>query len=262
MATQDDTSQESRALPMLGIVDRDRAFLTVLGRRVEDAGWRWEPVPPPIQPDALAQRQLDAVVVDLALVGSRPWSWLNAICRLRPDLPIIVCTAASTVAQRVYGLSIGADDWLAKPCHPEELLARVEAVTDDRSRRRSRKFQARTVGELEIIPDRYQAFVEGRSVELTQREYQLLEYLVLAGGEVAEREHIYAALWRRGNDGTVRSVDVCIHKLRRKLELASPGWRYIRTHYGVGYRLLAERVGRAAHRDGWGEEEPPETVAA
>jgi DNA-binding response OmpR family regulator len=165
------------------------------------------------------------------------------VCSELPGLGVVVCTGQSTVAQRVRGLRLGADDWLSKPCHPEELIARVEAVV-----RRRRRSDARVergpvaAGELEIRSDRFQAFVDGRSVDLTRREFELIELLAGSEGRVLEREEIYQRVWGYAMARGDRSVDVFVRKLRQKLEKASADWRYIHTHFGVGYRFAAEPV--------------------
>jgi DNA-binding response OmpR family regulator len=153
----------------------------------------------------------------------------------------VVCTGQSTVAQRVRGLRLGADDWVAKPCHPEEVIARLEAVV--RRRRRSRvqpESGPMIVGELEIRSDQFQAFVAGRSLDLTRREFELLQLLAEAKGSVLEREAIYQRVWGYSMAHGDRSVDVFVRKLRQKLERASPSWRYIHTHFGIGYRFDPE----------------------
>jgi DNA-binding response OmpR family regulator len=99
-----------------------------------------------------------------------------------------------------------------------------------------------TLGEVEIRPGQYQAFVHGRSLELTRREFQLIELLCGARGEVLGRESIYESLWGYEMARNDRSVDVFVHKLRRKLKDASPAWRYVHTHPRAGYRLTAERA--------------------
>ena len=101
------------------------------------------------------------------------------------------------------------------------------------------------IGEVELRPDQYQAFVNGNSLRLTRREYQLIRLLAARPQEAMRREAIYESLWGCEMLRNDRSVDVFVHKLRRKLELASPGWRYIHTQFGVGYRLQAEQ-----HDDG------------
>jgi DNA-binding response OmpR family regulator len=141
----------------------------------------------------------------------------------------------------VRALRLGADDWLGKPCHPEELIARIEAVVRRRRRAEGRQQAGPVVsGELEIRQDRFQAFVGGTSVDLTRREFELLELLSGAEGRVLEREDIYRQVWGYEMARGDRSVDVFVRKLRQKLEKASPSWRYIHTHFGVGYRFAAE----------------------
>ena len=97
-------------------------------------------------------------------------------------------------------------------------------------------------GEVEIRTDRFQAFVAGHSLDLTRREFELIELLAAAEGRVLEREEIYSRLWGYAMVHGDRSVDVFVRKLRQKLERASPRWRYIHTHFGIGYRFAAESL--------------------
>jgi len=185
--------------------------------------------------------RLSAIVVDPALFGPRAFEELERICAGLPSLAVVVCTGTSTVAQRVRGLRLGADDWVTKPCHPEEVVARIEAVV--RRRRRGEAPLASgpiVAGELEVRADQFQAFVAGRSIELTRREFELIELLSAAEGRVLEREEIYERVWGYAMARGDRSVDVFVRKLRQKLEKASPEWTYIHTHFGVGYRFAPE----------------------
>ena len=95
---------------------------------------------------------------------------------------------------------------------------------------------------MEIRADQFQAFVERRSIDLTRREFELIELLAGAEGRVLEREEIYERVWGYAMARGDRSVDVFVRKLRQKLEKASPAWRYIHTHFGVGYRFAPEPV--------------------
>jgi DNA-binding response OmpR family regulator len=97
-------------------------------------------------------------------------------------------------------------------------------------------------GELEIRPDQFQAFVGGGSLELTRREFELLQLLAEAEGSVLEREAIYQRVWGYSMAHGDRSVDVFVRKLRQKLERGSPSWRYIHTHFGIGYRFDPESL--------------------
>ena len=235
-----EVGQASSAPLQVGILDRDSGFLLVLAKRLERLEWKQHELATTVPTKRIAAMALDALIVDPAVLGPRSWDWLERLCQARPKFRIIVCTGPSTVTERVRALEMGVDDWLSKPCHPEELVARIEAVVGNRRRPEPRSLETLTAGELEIRRDQYQAFVEGRSLNLTRREFELIELLASAGNEVFERELIYRRLWGPGMVRNDRSLDVFVHKLRRKLEGASPGWRYIHTHWGLGYRFAAE----------------------
>ena len=217
-------------------------------KRLEGAGWQFRTLAAAVPPEDLIAMRLNAVVIDLALLGPRAWEFLERLANDVPGLGIVVCTEQSTVAQRVRGLRLGADDWITKPCHPEEVIARVEAVVRRRKRASGRNEQRPVIaGELEIRVDQFQAFVGGQTVDLTRREFELLHLLAEARGQVMQREEIYQRVWGYAMAHGDRSVDVFVRKLRQKLEKASPDWRYIHTHFGIGYRFQPE------HKDG----EPP-----
>jgi DNA-binding response OmpR family regulator len=231
----------------LAVVDDDSGFVTVLAKRIEAAGWQHRQIASAVPPEELVAMKLNALLIDPAVLGEESWSYLERVCGMLPDLGVIVCTGPSTVAQRVRGLRLGVDDWISKPCHPEEAMARVEAVS--RRRRRARpdvEVGPLVAGEMEIRADQFQAFVGGNSLDLTRREFELLLLLADAKGQVLEREAIYQRVWGYAMAHGDRSVDVFIRKLRQKLEKRSPGWGYIHTHFGVGYRFDPEPVGGAA----------------
>src|SRR4051812_4466192 len=225
----------------LAVIDSDSGFLQVLGKRLEGVGWPYRVLSTPVPLDAMVAMRLNAVVVDLAVLGPQGWTYLEKLCARLPGLGLIVCTGQSSVAQRVRGLRLGADDWITKPCHPEELIARVEAVVRRRKRAEVRVEKGPTVvGEVEIRADQFQAFVAGASVELTRREFELIQLLADGEGQVLQREEIYQRVWGYAMVHGDRSVDVFVRKLRSKLEKVSPEWRYIHTHFGIGYRFAAE----------------------
>jgi len=205
---------------------------------------------------AIVHLSLDALVLDLAVLGPHGWSYLEALCGQLPGVGIVVCTGRSSVGQRVRGLRLGVDDWVTKPCHPEEVLARVEGALRARQAAAVAAESAGPVvaGELEIRPDMFEAFVGGRSLGLTRREFELLVLLAASQGRVIPRERIYERVWGYQMAHGDRSVDVFVRKLRRKLEAASPGWHYVHTHFGVGYRF-------DAHEAGDEDEDSPEASA-
>jgi DNA-binding response OmpR family regulator len=225
----------------LAIVDSDSGFVRVLTKRLEAVGWEHRVFPGAPPADDLVAMRLSALVVDPAVLGPHAWQFLEHVCAQLPGLGVVVCTGRSTVAQRVRGLRLGADDWVTKPCHPEEVVARVEAVVRRRKRATARTDSGPLVaGELEIRVDQYQAFVGTQSADLTRREFELLHLLVEGGGQVLQREEIYQRVWGYEMARGDRSVDVFVRKLRSKLNRLSPEWTYIHTHFGIGYRFQPE----------------------
>ncbi len=226
----------------VAVIDGDSGFVQVLTKRLDRLGWEHRVLTGPLPADRLVAMRLGALVIDLALLGQHAWGYLERVTSELPGLPIVICTGQSTVAQRVRGLRLGADDWVTKPFHPEELIARIEAVA--RRRRQAdgpNAVEPVVAGEIEVRPDQFQAFAHGRSIDLTRREFELIALLSAAGGRVLEREEIYQRVWGYTMAHGDRSVDVFVRKLRSKLQQASPGWNYIHTHFGVGYRFAAER---------------------
>jgi DNA-binding response OmpR family regulator len=238
-----DATGAAAASLRIAVLDRDTGFIQVLSKRLDRLAWEHRVLASPVPTDAVVSMRLSALVVDLAVLGPQAWGWLERLCEALPELGIVVCTGPSTVAQRVRGLRLGADDWITKPCHPEEVIARVQSVVRRRRRSASRIETAPILaGEVEIRSDRFQAFVGKHSIDLTRREFELIELLAAADGRVLEREEIYSRLWGYTMVRGDRSVDVFVRKLRQKLEKASPSWRYIHTHFGIGYRFAAESV--------------------
>ena len=225
----------------LAVIDADTGFVTVLAKRAEAAGWQLRQAIGAIPPEELVAMKLNALLVDPELLGEDRAGYLERVGAAMPELGLVVCTGRSTVAQRVRGLRLGVDDWITKPCHPEEAMARVEAASRRHRRARSEAEAGPLVaGEIEIRPDRFQAFAGGAGLDLTRREFELLQLLAEARGQVLEREAIYQRVWGYAMARGDRSVDVFVRKLRQKLERGSPGWSYIHTHFGIGYRFDPE----------------------
>ncbi|MGI8660350.1 MAG: response regulator transcription factor [Thermoleophilaceae bacterium] len=227
----------------LAILDSDSGFVRVLVNRLESNGWQYRRLEAAPRIEEFVAMRVNALVVDLALLGPGAWEFLERLAHAMPGLGVVVCTGRSTVSQRVRGLRLGADDWVSKPCHPEEVLARVEAVVRRHKHATGREQGGPvTAGELEIRADRFQAFAGRRSADLTRREFEVLQLLASAEGRVLQREEIYQQVWGYTMAHGDRSVDVFIRKVRQKLEQASPTWQYIHTHFGVGYRF--DPIGR------------------
>ena len=178
----------------------------------------------------------DLVVLDLMLPGM---DGLEVCRRLRGDpataaLPIIMLTAKADEIDRVVGLEMGADDYLAKPFSTKELVARVRAVL--RRARPGETARALTVGGVSLDQSRHAVTVGGRPVELTPKEFDLLHALLAAAGRVLSREHLLNRVWgyARADEIESRTVDVHVRRLRAKLGGEE---RRIATIKGVGYRF-------------------------
>lgn len=222
----------------IALVDDDSGLAAVLARRFAALHWEHEVLNYAPGPDHLAAMHLHALVLNPELSGI---DYIERLAVTLPSLAVVVVSDPSPLAERVRGLRGGADDWITKPCHPEELVARLQAVLR-RRRIGDMPVDDRPVvaGELTIRPDRFDAYARGVAAGLSRKEYELLRQLAAADGRVLQREEIYQRVWGYTMARGDRSVDVFVRKLRNKLEQVSPGWTYIHTHFGVGYRFAAE----------------------
>ncbi|MGH2455579.1 MAG: response regulator transcription factor [Candidatus Limnocylindria bacterium] len=182
-----------------------------------------------------AAEDVDLVILDIGLPGIDGHRVLGRLRQRRTDLPVLMLTARDELEAKVRALDAGADDYLTKPFALEELLARIRALT-----RRADQQQAAVIqlGELRIDLLGRRAWLGGASVELSAREFALLEYFMRHPGQVLSRSQILAAVWDYDYDPGSNVVDVYVGYLRRKLREpggASP----ISTVRGAGYRLEA-----------------------
>lgn len=226
----------------IALVDDDSGLLTVMERRFEALRWDRELLSYAPGPDQLTALRLHGLVLNPALSGIE---YIERVSAALPGLAIVAVSPPVSVADRVRALRGGADDWITKPCHPEELIARIQAVL--RRRRIGTMVcddEPMAAGQLTIRPDQFDAYVGEEPAGLSRKEYELLRQLASAGGRVLEREQIYQRVWGYTMVRGDRSVDVFVRKLRTKLEKLSPDWRYVHTHFGIGYRFAPEQLGR------------------
>src|ERR1700739_103430 len=243
------SGQRGQARLRVAVVDRDPGFMQVLSNRLGALGCDHRALSSPATVETLVSMRLNALVLDLSVVGPESWDYLERVCGRLPGLAVIVCTGPSSVAQRVRGLRLGADAWMTKPCHPEELICVIEAAIRRHRRTEMPQIEESTsVGQITIRPDLYQAYAYGESLELTAREFEIL-HLLSQSDRVLRREEIYERVWGYAMAHGDRSVDVFVRKLRQKLRTASPAWNYIHTHFGVGYRFAPEHDGGEARHE-------------
>lgn len=242
----------SRALPSplrLVIIDRDRVLVASVRARAHARGWESHELAHRTTRRFLARTRIHALVIDPAALGDDPWDWVGAMIAGLPGLAVVVCAAGSTVSERVSALQLGVDDWLEKPFHPDEVIARIESAV---RRRRAAELDSSAAepilaGELEIRAGEQQVYVDGVSVDLTSREFAVLSVIAAQKGTVVPRELIYLRVWGYSMVKGDRSVDVYVRKVRNKLRQISPGWDYIHTQVRVGYRLAPEPAGEPTH---------------
>ena len=182
--------------------------------------------------DYALSRQYDIILLDIMVPGRDGLAILKALRRDGRDTPVILLTARNELDDRLEGLNLGADDYLAKPFYVDELIARIHALLRRVSGERQNVL---TAGPLKLDRLSRVAELDGREVELTSREFNLMEYLMRAPGRVYTRTQILEHVWGYDFDPQTNMVDVCIQRLRKKLAL--PEHVAIEAVRGVGYRL-------------------------
>jgi DNA-binding response OmpR family regulator len=176
----------------------------------------------------------DLLILDLMLPGRSGLDICKQVRARKLQSAILMLTARGSIEDRVAGLRIGADDYLVKPFAMEELVARVDALL--RRGRAITDTQRLQVGDLTLDLLRREAQRDGRIIELTAKEFALLEYLMRHPGQVLTRTQIIDHVWRYDSDALSNVVDIYIHYLRDKIDRASAR-PMIKTMRGVGYRI-------------------------
>lgn len=170
------------------------------------------------------------LVLDLGLPQQDGLAVLKKMREAGDTLPVLVVTARGTVPERIAGLNLGADDYLAKPFDLDELIARIRALV----RRHAGRAQTQMrLGELSLDPHRREVRLAGAPVDLAHREFALLEALLEIPGAVLSTEQLEEKLYGWGEEVASNAVEVHVHRLRKKL-----GAAWIRNVRGVGYRLV------------------------
>jgi DNA-binding response OmpR family regulator len=184
----------------------------------------------------------DLLLLDLKLLGAPNPDFLRTVQSRWPEAPVVLLSSGNSVDERVKALDAGADDFLCKPFALAELVARIRAVLRRRSRPAHSVFQFE---DLEVDRVSHEVRRAGRSIELSPKEYALLEYLLRNPGRPVTRTAIIEEVWRIHGDAITNVVDVYINYLRRKIDTGSDR-PLIRTIRGVGYQIGGNHNGRAA----------------
>lgn len=172
----------------------------------------------------------DLLLIDWMLPGTSGIEICRQYRKQNSDTPVIILTAKDTVQDTVFGLQAGANDFIKKPFHFEELLERIKVQL----RPRSGEHQQFSLGNISIDVNKHQVFKKDKEIQLTQKEFALLEYLVRNKGRVCRRTRIIESVWDIHFEYNTGIIDVYINSLRKKLQLEKDE-DYIHTIRGVGY---------------------------
>jgi two-component system, OmpR family, response regulator RegX3 len=183
----------------------------------------------------------DLVLLDVMLPDGSGYD-VARILRARSNVPIIMLTARGEETDRVVGLELGADDYIVKPFSAREVAARIRAVLRRAGETKPvapPKNEALEVGPVRVDRDRRTASVAGEEIDLTRKEFELLELLMREAGSVITRERLIDEVWDTNWFGSTKTLDVHVSSLRRKLGDDSQNPRFIHTVRGVGFRFAA-----------------------
>lgn len=186
----------------------------------------------------ITETKPDLVILDLMLPRIDGFEVCRQIRQKNLPTAVIMLTAKDQEIDKVLGLELGADDYMAKPFSPRELIARVKAVLRRTSgKKESSREEVIIIGDLIINTARHEVFVSGRQVELTPKEFELLELMAKNAGRVMTRNVLMDNIWGYTYDGDTRIVDVHISHLREKIEVNAKNPAYIKTVRGIGYKF-------------------------
>ncbi|MFC4077168.1 response regulator transcription factor [Salinithrix halophila] len=222
------------------VVDDDRDIVRLVGETLRYEGF--EAIPAFSGEEALAafrQRRIDFVILDIMMPEP---DGLETCRRIRETdhVPILLLSARNREIDKIVGLEIGADDYMTKPFSVQELAARVKAHFRrvERMREDLRGLKVSRSASLVVNESTYEAFVDGRKVDLSAKEFQILHYLVQNPNRVLSREQVYRHVWEDEFGGDMNTVTVHIKNLRKKLNKD-----VIKTIWGVGYKFIGEGAG-------------------
>jgi two-component system, OmpR family, response regulator RegX3 len=191
--------------------------------------------------EAAARTLPDLVLLDVMLPDGSGYDVCRSL-RERSEVPIIMLTARGEETDRIVGLELGADDYIVKPFSAREVAARIRAVlrrTGGGQRSAAEPEEPLAAGSLRLDPGRRSATQGGRELDLTRKEFELLELLLREAGTVVTRERLLDEVWDVNWFGSTKTLDVHVSSLRRKLGDDSAAPRYIHTVRGVGFRFAA-----------------------
>lgn len=186
--------------------------------------------------------QYDLIILDIMMPGMDGFELCKKIRAKSNYTPVLMLTARSSELDRVLGLELGADDYLSKPFSIRELIARVKAIfrrveSLGEKDETPKSLESKRVGNMEINAQKHQVTLDGKNMELTAREFDLLWHFAQHPGQVFTRTQLLDSVWGYGHDGYEHTVNSHINRLRAKIENDPAKPDYILTVWGVGYKF-------------------------
>src|SRR5699024_9853066 len=213
------------------IVEDEPSIVTLIKYNLEKAGFLTEVAYDGEEAiERTKEHRYELIVLDLMLPKMDGMEVCKSIRKNNDYIPILMLTAKDNEYDKIYGLEMGADDYLTKPFSPKELIARINAIL----RRTERKPENAAplileVGDIEVHPDRFEAYFKGEPLELTRKEFELLVYLINHKNQILSREQLLSSVWDYDFVGDTRIVDVQVSHLREKIEEDTKNPLYIKT---------------------------------
>jgi len=235
------------------IVDDEPSILTLLAFNLEKDGYEVVKATDGLVGYELAiSNSFDFIILDLMLPSMDGMDICKKLRQEKIETPVMILTAKDDEFEKIIGLELGADDYMTKPFSPREVLARMKAILRrtrqsagvEESKKEnqtevveSAKEETIQVGDITIIPERYEVHLRGVAIEITPKEFELLLYMTKRVNRILSREQLLNAIWNFDYAGETRIVDVHISHLREKIEDDTKNPVYIKTVRGFGYKF-------------------------
>lgn len=220
------------------IVEDEQSIATLIEYNLGQAGYETKVAKDGKEALQLVTEQhFDFIVLDLMLPEIDGLQVCTTIRENENDVPILMLTAKSDEENKVLGLQSGADDYLTKPFSPKELIARIEAILRRTNRDERVEQKKVAIGQLIIYPQQFQAYLQDELLDLTRKEFEILNYLAAHKDEIISRDKLLHEVWGYDYAGDTRTVDMQVSRLRDKIEQNSKDPQYIKTVWGFGYRM-------------------------
>lgn len=220
------------------IVEDEQSIATLIEYNLGQAGYETKVATDGKEALQLVTEQhFDFIVLDLMLPEIDGLQVCTTIRENENDVPILMLTAKSDEENKVLGLQSGADDYLTKPFSPKELIARIEAILRRTNRDERVEQKKVAIGQLIIYPQQFQAYLQDELLDLTRKEFEILNYLAAHKDEIISRDKLLHEVWGYDYAGDTRTVDMQVSRLRDKIEQNSKDPQYIKTVWGFGYRM-------------------------